>query len=178
MKHNNRLTVFILAAISILLVSCGTTQSVTEKAEKEQLVEKQIENLDFKFTATFAYPQSYPSISLSPYYDVMVSPDTVKAYLPYFGRAYRAPISQTDGGIKFESTDFESEVKKGKKNGLWHIIIRTHDTSHAYTLTFNIWNNGNARLNVNDQDRQTISFDGVVEERKEVKALDKQKKPK
>ena len=92
MKHNNKFRVFILIAISILLISCGTTQTAAEKIkqiEKEGIIDKQIENLEFKFLADFVYPISYPSFSLSPYYNVIVSPDTIQSHLPYFGRAYR-----------------------------------------------------------------------------------------
>jgi hypothetical protein len=83
-------------------------------------------------------------------------------------------MNSSDGGIKFESTDFESKVEKGKKNGEWIVTIRTQDTSRPFILYFTLWNKGTARLNVNDQDRQSISFHGTVEER----IVEAQKKPK
>ena len=164
MKHNNRFRLFILATLSLLMLSCGTTKSALEKAEKAQLLDEKFENLDFKFMADYAYPQSYQSVYLSPHYDVTVTPDTVTAYLPYYGRAYRAPMDSSEGGIKFESTDFESEVEKGRKDGEWIVTIRTHDTSRPFTLYFHLWNNGTARLDVTDQDRQSISYKGTIEE--------------
>jgi hypothetical protein len=163
MIHNNRFRLFILATLSILLLSCGTTKSALEKAEKAQLYDNKFENLDFKFMADYAYPQSFQSVYLSPLYDVTVTPDTVTAYLPYYGRAYRAPMNSSEGGIKFESTDFDSAVEKGRKDGEWLVTIRTNDTSRPFTLYFYLWNNGSARLDVNDQDRQSISFKGTIE---------------
>ena len=165
MIHNNRFRLFILATLSILLLSCGTTKSALEKAEKAQLYDNKFENLDFKFMADYAYPQSFQSVYLSPLYDVTVTPATVTAYLPYYGRAYRAPMNSSEGGIKFESTDFESEVEKGREDGEWIVTIRTNDTSRPFTLYFHLWNNGTARLDVNDQDRQSISFKGTIEDK-------------
>lgn len=166
MKYNNRLTIFSILTLSILLISCGTSQSAVEKAEKARLLDEHIENLNFKFTANHAYPQGYPSIHLTSSYDVTLSPDTVKAFLPYFGRAYRAPMNPSEGGIKFESTDFESKVQIGKRPGEWHVTIKTKDTSRPFTLYFHLWNNGTGQLNVTDQDRQSISFKGSIEIRK------------
>lgn len=169
MKYRNKLTILALIAISILhgsLISCGASQSAVEKAAKAKLINEQIENLDFKFVANHAYPLGYPSIPLTSVYDITVSPDTVKAYLPYFGRAYRAPMNSSEGGIKFESTDFESKIIMGKLYGEWHVTIKTKDTSRPFTLNFHLWSNGTARLDVKDQDRQSISFQGFIEERK------------
>lgn len=164
MKLNNRFKLFIFATLSILLLSCGTTKSALEKAEKTLLMDEKFENLDFKFMAEYAYPQSFQPIYLSPRYDVKVTPDTVIAYLPYYGRAYRAPMDSSEGGIKFESTDFNSKVEKGRKDGEWVVTIRTLDTSRPFTLHFQLWNSGTARLDVTDQDRQSISFRGSIEE--------------
>ncbi len=163
MKHSIRLTIITLIALSTFLISCGTTQSAIEKDEKARLLDNQIANLDFKFVAKYAYPQHYQAIYLSSVYDVTVSPDTVKSYLPYYGRAYRAPMNSSEGGIKFESIDFESETKKGKKDGEWLVTIKTKDTPPPFTLHFHLWSNGTAQLNVNDPDRQSITFQGFLE---------------
>lgn len=167
MKHTNKLTILVALAMNLFLLSCGTTQTAIEKANTAQLMNYQISNLDFKFSATYAYPQSYGSIYLSPHYDVTASPDTINVYLPYYGRAYRAPMNSSEGGIKFVSTNFEYKVEEGKKQGNWLITIRTKDTSRPFTLHFNLWDNGTGRLDVQDPDRQSISFQGIVESRKE-----------
>lgn len=167
MKYMNRLTHYIAIGISLLLFSCGTTQTATEKADKSMHLSKQIENFNFKFLATYAYPQSFSSIYLSSYYDVSVSTEAVTAHLPYYGRAYTASIDSREGGIKFESKDFEYDVEKGKREGNWIVTIHTKDTSRPFTLYFNLWDNGTGRLDVMDQNRQSISFQGTVEPAKE-----------
>ena len=163
MKLKNRLITLIFITLNILLLSCGVSQTSAEKAKKAELLNEQISNLKFKFNATYAYPQNYSSVYLSPYYDVKVSPDTVVAYLPFYGRAYTAPMNSSEGGIKFTSTKFEYEILKGKKSGNWLVTIITQDTQRPFTLYFDLWENGTARLNVHDRDRQSISFAGDIE---------------
>lgn len=163
MKHSIRPIIMIFITLSTLLISCGTKKSAIQKEEEARVLDNQVANLDFKFVAKYAYPQHYQAIYLTSTYDVIVSPDTVKSYLPYYGRAYRAPMDSSQGGIKFESTDFESEIKKGDKNGEWLVTIKTKDTPRPYTLFFHLWSNGTGQLNVNDPDRQSISFQGVLE---------------
>lgn len=163
MKLKNNYLTSLLIALSMLLVSCVTTQKSLEKARKAELLREQITAMDFTFKATYAYPQNYKSVYLSPYYDVKVSPDTVIAYLPFYGRAYTAPMDPSEGGIKFTSTDFEYDIKEGKKAGNWFVTINTKDTKRPFTLFFDLWDNGTARLNVQDRDRQSISFQGNIE---------------
>ena len=166
MKLNNKLITLIIITLSALLYNCGTSKSATEKADAAKLLDNHIENADFKFIAKHAYPQGYQSIHLTSLYSVKVTPDTVKAYLPYFGRAYRAPMNSNEGGIKFESTNFESKVLMGKRPGEWHVTINTKDTPSPITLNFHLWNNGTGHLNVTNQDRQSISFQGDIKENK------------
>ena len=166
MKHNKTLITIIVSIMGILLFSCGTSQTAVEKANQAQLLNEQIRNFNFKFNATYAHPQSYRPIYLSSSYDVKVSPDTVQAYLPFFGRAYTAPMNPSEGGINFESTEFRHEIKQGKKAGNWLITIRTKDTTRPFVLFFDLWDNGTGSLNVQDRYRQPISFQGNIEVQK------------
>lgn len=162
MKRN----VLYLAAIfflALFFAACGTTQSAAEKEAVAEEINRRMSDFDFTFKATYAYPTGFRSIYLSPFYDVKVSPDTVNAYLPYYGRAYVAPMDPREGGIKFVSTDFDYQVQPGRKKGNWQVNIRTRDTGREIFLYFDIWENGTARLSVTDTNRQPISFQGDIE---------------
>lgn len=163
MKKTNYLLLLLSATCLMLNVSCASTQASAEKQTQALEIRKKVENGDFTFKATYAYPTGFRSMYLSPYYDVKVKPDTVVAYLPYYGRAYSAPMDPTEGGIKFTSTDFDYNVKPGKKNGNWLVDIRFNDTKREILFFFDIWENGTARLNVTDTNRQSISFNGNIE---------------
>ncbi|MFZ6038714.1 MAG: DUF4251 domain-containing protein [Bacteroidota bacterium] len=144
------------------LASCGSAQNAAQKEAAATKIRQQIQDFDFTFNATYAYPMGYKSIYLSPYYTVKVSQDTVKAYLPYYGRAYVAPTDPSRGGINFTSTKFDYRVKEGKKDGNWRVEIKTKDTDREILLNFDIWDNGSAKLDVTDPNRQPISFQGNI----------------
>lgn len=151
----------------LTLTGCGITQSAAEKEAKAAEINRMVNDFDFRFNATYAYPTGgFRSVYLSPYYDVKVSPDTVQAYLPYYGRAYQAPMDPREGGIKFTSTDFEYQIREGKRPGNWLIAIQINDANRLIMLYFDLWENGTARLDVTDQNRQPISFQGDVDARK------------
>lgn len=152
---------FLLSAL--LLAACGTTQTAAEKEAKAAQIRRSVEAFDFTFNATYAHPTGYRSVYLSPYYDVKVSPDTVQAYLPYYGRAYRAPMNASEGGYRFTSTDFDYSVQAGRRSGNWLVSIKINDAGRDVVFNFDVWENGSARLNVSDTDRQPIAFQGNVE---------------
>lgn len=158
-----RLHIIMIALISLGLTSCGSSQTTTQRQETALAIQEEVNNLDFTFKATYAYPTSFKAINLSPYYDVKVSPDTVTAYLPYYGRSYTAPMDPRDSGIQFTSTNFEYELKEGKKSGNWLLNIKVNERGNDITLYFDIWDNGTARLSVTDSRRSNISFAGNIE---------------
>lgn len=94
-------------------------------------------------------------------YTLEVVPDTVVAYLPYFGRAYTAPMDPTKGGIQFTSTKFDYKVDSLKKGG-WSVKIRPSDVREVQDLNLQISSEGYATLNVTSTQRQPISFTGVI----------------
>ena len=148
---------------ALLLQACGTTRSAAEKEQIAADIRHAVERCDFIFEATYAYPTGYRSVYLSPYYNVKVSPDTVKVYLPYYGRAYRAPMDPREGGFNFTSTDFEYKLIPVNRKGNWQTEVTILDLDRPVTFRFDIWENGTARLDVNDMNRQAISFQGNIE---------------
>ncbi|HEV7621823.1 MAG TPA: DUF4251 domain-containing protein, partial [Flavisolibacter sp.] len=93
-------------------------QAKNEKTKFSDLINSR----DFIFKAQTVLPLSGSFRNLTSEYDVVVSPDSVNANLPYFGRAYTAPIGESSGGINFISTNYEYNVKPWKK-GSWQITI-------------------------------------------------------
>lgn len=158
---------FSLFLLLLTYWGCGSSQTVAEKEKLAMEVREGVEQSFFRFEAKYAYPTGYQPVYLSPYYDVTVSPDTVKAYLPYYGRAYRAPMDPREGGFQFTSTDFTYRYAPGKKRGSWMAKVTILDLDRPVTFTFDIWENGTSRLMVNDFNRQSISFQGDLSSRVE-----------
>lgn len=155
MKHS---TISIFLFMAVLLAGTATAQDKEAAAVKAM-----VEARSYIFKAEFASPQSGRNINLTSEYDLTVKPDSVISYLPYFGRAYVAPINPAEGGIKFTSTSFDYKQVKRKKNG-WEIMIKPRDASDVQDLYLTIFDNGTASLRVNSLNRQGISFSGHVME--------------
>jgi hypothetical protein len=137
--------------------------SLTTHAQYNQdtaAVKKMIADQQYVFKAQQAMPLGGKTIQLTSDYDIKITKDSVLAYLPYFGRAYSANIGSSEGGIKFNSKQFDYTVRE--KKGGWNISIKPKDAKDVQQLEFSIFNNGNASLNVNSTNRQAISYSGFV----------------
>lgn len=168
----------------LALASLFITMQVNAQTDKETTV-KVINNQNFVFNATSALPMANYEVSkvlsrmpggngsgviqlTGSQYDLIVTKDSVMAYLPYYGRAYTATMNPDDSGIKFKSKDFKYKADK-KKKGSWVITMNFKDTKDAQSMTLNVSENGYATLNVNSNNRQPISFNGYLSEPKKSK---------
>jgi hypothetical protein len=153
----------LLALIAFFLINgCSSTKNAAEKADVAKLIQQKVESGDFTFVANFASSLEFKNVNLTSYYDFKVKNDTIKANLPYFGRAYIASYNSTEGGINFTCTKFDYTIKSGKRSGNWLINIKTLDTDRTYNILIDCWETGNATLTVNDPNRQSIYFSGEI----------------
>lgn len=157
-----RLNFYLIMLTSIfMLASCTAGKKMVDNRS----VKEKIESQRYTFKADYVSPTSagFQPRYLTSEYTLKVTPDTVQAYLPYFGRAYEAPFNPSDGGFKFTSTNFNYELKQGKKPGNWIINIKIHDQRQRVEFNFEVWDNGKGDLRVFDQSKQPISFQGELE---------------
>jgi hypothetical protein len=125
------------------------------------VVRKAVETKNYIFKAQTATPQRGGFRQLSSEYDFVVKPDTIVSYLPYYGRAFSAPINTSDAGLQFTSTSYEYSVKNKKKDRR-EIMIKPKDVSRVRDLNLTVFDNGRASLRVNSNDREAITFDGYL----------------
>jgi len=147
MKYKSIVLVSLLALVPLI----GNSQSSMKEL---------VESKRFVFEAQSMSPLKASMRTLTPGYTLKVSPDTVVADLPYAGRAYQAPYGGSDGGIKFEATNFEYTTKEKKKG--WTINIKTKGVSGNPKVIVDVFDNGNARVVVYSTDRESITFNGIV----------------
>jgi len=145
--------------VFLLMSVAGFSQN--SKDEKAALVKENVENRNYRFVAQTALPLQGRVRQLTTEYTLKVTKDTIIADLPYFGRAYSAPIGATNGGIQFTSTNFDYTSTEKKKGG-WDISIKPKDTQDVRELSLSISQNGYASLQVISNNRQTISFNGYL----------------
>jgi hypothetical protein len=139
-----------------------------QDSAKTSAVKNMVDSKNYVFVAQTVLPVSGRTRQLTSYYDLTVSKDTIVSSLPYFGRAYTAPINPSEGGINFKSTNFEYTVKDRKKGG-WDILIKPKDANDVQQLLITVFENGIASLQVISSNRQAISFNGYITERKQNK---------
>lgn len=120
-----------------------------------------LESRNFIFRAQTANPMRGNMVQLTSPYDMMVSTDSIKTYLPFFGRAYSAPMNTAEGGIKITSTDFEYNLADKRKKR-WNIAIIPNDTPAIQQLTLSVSEGGYATLRVLSTNRDPITFNGYV----------------
>ena len=148
----------------LLLMARGDLFSQVKGDELKELIRKQ----EYVFVAQNALTQRGRTVNLTSEYDLKVGKLEVEAYLPFFGRAFTAPIDPTQGGIKFTSKNFEYKEKKGKKSG-WEITIIPTDYKDVNSLNLSVSESGYATLSVNSNQRSNISFYGYITQKPEKK---------
>ena len=121
-----------------------------------------VQSGDFVFKAQKAMAQNGYSRVLTSDYTLTVLPDSINAWLPYFGRAYRAPMDPSEGGIRFASTDFSYHMIERRKSG-WQVEIVPHDQrDQVDKMQLTIMPSGYGTLQVISTHRSPISFYGKV----------------
>jgi|1115.fasta_scaffold08553_2 hypothetical protein len=152
---------FEMKKLAILLLSLSPLLGLAQDKTEPVTVAQMLTDHNYIFSAETALPQQGRMQQLTSEFDLTVTPDTIISYLPYFGRAFVAPVNPGEGGIKFTSVDFTyKEVKKKKKR--WEITIEPRDAGSVQQLFLTVFDNGTASLRVNDRNRQSISFNGRV----------------
>lgn len=165
MKNNvikySRLFWLAIIAFALFPITGAAQNKKDKKAQIKSIVEAQ----NYVFKAQSALPTSGATRQLTSDYDLRISKDTILSDLPYFGRAYTAPLNPSEGPLRFTSTDFQYSVTNRKKGG-WDVTITPKDVQDPRQLNMSIFDNGTASVIVTSYNRQPISFNGYVTARK------------
>lgn len=166
MKQQENIRLLPLYIISLLFLfiisSCSATKQPIEViGASAPEVEEAIKSDKWIFIANQAMPQRGRSQMLTTRYSVLCNKDTLISALPYFGRAYTAPIGENTSPLNFKSTGF-SFTRKEVGNGKWNITIKPNDYRDVQSYIFTLFSNGSAQLGVQLTNRSTISFSGTV----------------
>ena len=153
----------LLVLVTVLTAYVSNAQESKEDKKKDKLaqIEMLVQSKKFDFVAQTAIPTSGRTINLTSLYNVRLSGDTLISDLPYFGRAYVAPMNPSEGGIHFTSTQFSYDIKERKKGG-WDVTLLPRDTKDVRQMYLTISQEGYASLQVGSENRQNISFNGYI----------------
>ena len=155
-----------LLAVVLTVSSCGVLSGETreERAQREareaRMVDDNIQAGNFTIDIDRMYPVRGSSQHVSNY-SVSVKDGVLDSHLPYIGQAWRVPYG---GGhaLNFKAPVGTYNVFRTQDGGYEiRILVKTDEDQHVYTLT--IFNNGRTSLDVQSQNRERISFSGVMD---------------
>lgn len=163
MKQLVQKTYWLLAAgilLSGVLTACSTASG--SQATANNNVIPLLQERRFVFIPHSVLPTGGRNRQLTSDFSLLVSGDTIQSYLPYFGRAFTAPISPGQGGMNFTITNYEYNMVSGK-NGRQEITIKPREGTDVRQMTLQVYPDGNASLQALSNNRQAISYNGHVE---------------
>lgn len=141
----------------LLLLPC-VLQAFQNSAVKEQPKTTLI------FVPETAYPLGMRSRQVTGF-ELQISKDTIKSYLPYFGRAYNADYGTRNNGADFTSFDF-SYTESTNKKGVRDILIKPKDNKDIREVRVTLYGDGHAYVQLNFNQRQSIGYRGQISEQK------------
>jgi hypothetical protein len=156
----------ILCAFFINPIFAQSTKK-EKQAKKQAEIKAMVEAKNYTFIAEYAQPMRGGNRYITPDYDFKVTKDTLTAYLPYFGRAYVAPMNPDDAGMKFTSIHFDYKMLEKKDS--WDITIKPKDAKDVQTIQLNITKDGYATLRIASNNRDAISYQGYIQQVKKRK---------
>lgn len=158
-KNYRPLLLLSLVLLSFTLIKCSSSKTTTTL--EKGMIEDMIRNHSFIFVAERMNPLRGRSRILTSSYDVRVKNDSLVSFLPYFGRAYTAPIDPTKVGTQFTSTNFTYQVN-AEKNDRWRVSLIPKDVSSIQELLFTIFDNGTTSLSITSTSKDHISYEGYL----------------
>ena len=147
----------------VILVGFTPFLSLRAQEANSTALKNILSSKTFIFKAQSAWPLQGTVVQLTAGYDMKVLQDSINTYLPYFGRAFSAGYNN-EGGINFTSKKFEYKVKEKQKGG-WEITIKPSDARDITEMNYSVSTNGYATLQVISNNRQAISYYGIIEKR-------------
>ena len=163
----------IILVATVAMMGCNSQQKTGSKTNinYESIIEQQRFTFiaqsvnpteDSRYNPRLMFPNGSNLYQLSSGYDIKITPDSVIAYLPFYGRAYSAPIDPSKGGIQFTSTKFDYKKVIRKQN--YEITITPKDAQDVNIVTMTISPAGYAYVSVLSQNRTPISFNGYIQD--------------
>ncbi len=155
--------------LSILLLLVGvmacSTLTPAERAAKEArqaaLVKKALDDRHYVIDIQMMYPQRGPAKNVTGDYSLEVRGDSLLSYLPYFGRAYLVPYGGGKG-LNFTGIIEKYSASRNAK-GAYEIAIGLSNEEDTYYYMLEIFDNGNATIDVTAKQREPISYSGQMD---------------
>ena len=155
----------IVGALGLLVSACTTSRlTYAEKEEARRMlalrVSEVLEKRPLRIDVDYIMPKRGSSRHLSYGYSLEVRGDSVISYLPYFGRAYHVPYGGGKG-LNFKALLSNYQVTRSKKD-MTRVELRVQNDEDTYDYMIDVFDNGRVLLDVSPQNRESVSFSGML----------------
>jgi hypothetical protein len=154
--------IFILSTLFLAFTGFQPNDRKEKRLQKGKEMYKLIEAGHFRFVASSARSNLGNFNNLGANYDLIFDSLKLKAYLPYYGRAYSVPYGGS-GGVKFDLTAGKIEKVWNEKKKIYSITTEVSDSQDSYLIYLTAGLSGYADLKITFQNRQMINYYGVIE---------------
>ncbi len=158
----------LILAIFVSGYSPVSAQKKDKKDEQFKEMTSLIESGRYLFTVQSVQPTGSRTIRTTSLYTLEANDSTYKAYLPYFGRAYQASYGG-DGGIEFDASPENLKLSLKEKKRMIKVEFDVQAKNDKYSCFLSVGSSGYGTLSINSQNRQPISYSGIVGPLKEDK---------
>ena len=156
--------VVVMICLSLAVFSCSTLTSA-ERAEREAKIERAVAKMlaehRYAVTVNMMFPRNGRAQNVTSDYSLEVRGDSLVSYLPYYGRAYSVPF-EGGKGLNFATLIKNYHSEKGKK-GNTRVEIEVDKTEDCNRHSLDTFPNGTTTIDVNDRERDPISYSGQME---------------
>lgn len=154
-----------MTVVSFLL-DCSVSRMTKEEKQQHRMmiaqkVKDSLENRTFSIDLNYVIPRRMRSHTLDYGYSIQVKGDSVDAYIPFFGEAYRAELGSQDQGLKYKGPMAGYEVQK-MKDDLYRVNILVKKPLDEILYQIEVFDNGIATLYVRSLNREDIRFNGEM----------------
>ena len=158
-------TICSLVIIALFMGLAGFSEPYKkeDKAKKRLEMAQLIESGHFRFVARSASSYLGNFNNLSTNYDLVFDSLRVKAFLPYYGRAYSASYGSNEGGVKFDLAAEKIERSYNERKKLYLLSTEVKDSKDSYSIRLSAGLDGYADLRISFTNRQWISYYGSIE---------------
>jgi hypothetical protein len=195
-----------IITVGALLLSCLAFAGERSREKNDTTafarLTRLVESRCFRVEVTDAYPTGNSSVTISSRHgtttlggeghvslatnrgELFFRDSVVTGHLPFFGRAYSLPYGE-GGGFKLENAKLNKvKVKTVQRRKRRHVefTCSVYSSGDVLTLTIEAHENGNCTLQVNSNNRASISYGGTIspieQENKESKENKESEEPK
>lgn len=149
--------------LALLLAACATkAERAAQLARTQEMVAKALADRHYKITVQTMTPRRGGSRPVTPDFMLEVRGDTLASYLPYFGRAYSIPYAGQGKGLHFTERIRDYTADRPKE-GLTRIALRVTNEEDSYLFVINVFDNGQATIDLQPREREHISYSGEID---------------